>query len=904
MINFSNNKFFKFFEKTFFVVLLCALLQNCGSSSDGDKVEYPYKDGMVLVHFALENKLSRSIFPDMPTVNDITIFQLYGTASTAPNHEENWLGTFEKGLNNASILLRPGTWNFTLYAFKNREDYNPILKGDKKNVVISQDYSGTVQFMLMLISDYDDHGYAHITIRLPSDITVDSVETIIDGEILDPPLVVNDDVIEYLNNEMTERDYYISFFLKDNNSKVIAVVSEILVIKNGQYSKKVFNLTKDDFNKPPAIPVDFKVTNYSGGILTFSWGNTYRNETGFILNDGTSDYLINAGLLSYDVPADNADGMKFTLKAINNFGDSGVAEYLAIKAGIPVGLSAEALSSSSIKISWQTVTNAVTYIIQRSASSTGPYIQVGNSSANTYTDNDVSPSTVYYYNVFARNIIGDSNTSNYVTSQTPAIPIPSNVSATVQSSNSISITWNATTEAKSYRIYRSTTATGTYTQIGTSDTVSYTDTGLTPSTIYYYKISTVTGKGSESGQSAYASAQTLAISVPSSVSATAQSPNSISITWNTITEAQSYRIYRSTTATGTYTQIGTSTTSSYSDNSLTPSTTYYYKVSTVTSSGAESGQSTYASAQTPAIPVPSNVSATSYSSSIIYVTWNNVSGATSYRIYRSSTATGTYTLAGTSASSGYYDEGLSPSTTYYYKVSTVTSTGTEGAQSVYVSAKTDAVPLLPPPSYYWALPVSGGIRVCWYSVSGAQGYTVYRSTSPNGTFTAIASNISANTYLDSISGSAKYYYTIATVNSQGVVGSTENLFVFVQGPGTLETLPYYSSDTQWALDSITATGNKNYRFQAPAGKNISILWADSKDGGNTFTPRLTGDIIVNAYYEDTGEIIFMGQDNGYLNGNGNSVCKFYCFTARYIIVEVEPYSANTIGTFYIKWKRD
>ena len=79
---------------------------------------------------------------------------------------------------------------------------------------------------------------------------------------------------------------------------------------------------------------------------------------------------------------------------------------------------------------------------------------------------------------------------------------------------------------------------------------------------------------------------------------------------------------------------------------------------------------------------PSGVAAIVDGSSI-YITWQPVSGANSYKIYRSSSADGSYKLNGGASSASYRDN--SPMSGYnYYKVSAVNNLG-EGLQSSYAS---------------------------------------------------------------------------------------------------------------------------------------------------------------------------------------------------------------------------
>ncbi|HEX4956118.1 MAG TPA: fibronectin type III domain-containing protein [Thermoanaerobaculia bacterium] len=84
---------------------------------------------------------------------------------------------------------------------------------------------------------------------------------------------------------------------------------------------------------------------------------------------------------------------------------------------------------------------------------------------------------------------------------------PTGLSATAVSSSQINLSWSAVSGATEYRILRSTTSGGPYTQVGTSTTTSFSNTGLTASTTYYYVVRSFAT--CESGNSAQASATTL-----------------------------------------------------------------------------------------------------------------------------------------------------------------------------------------------------------------------------------------------------------------------------------------------------------------------------------------------------------------------------------------------------------
>jgi subtilisin-like proprotein convertase family protein len=92
---------------------------------------------------------------------------------------------------------------------------------------------------------------------------------------------------------------------------------------------------------------------------------------------------------------------------------------------------------------------------------------------------------------------------------TPPAP-PTGVSASAVSQTQVNLSWSSSVGASSYNVLRSSTSGGPYTQVGTSATTSFSNTGLTCGTTYYYVVQAV--GACTSGNSAQASAATSACS--------------------------------------------------------------------------------------------------------------------------------------------------------------------------------------------------------------------------------------------------------------------------------------------------------------------------------------------------------------------------------------------------------
>ncbi len=192
---------------------------------------------------------------------------------------------------------------------------------------------------------------------------------------------------------------------------------------------------------------------------------------------------------------------------------------------------------------------------------------------------------------------------------------PSGLGATATSSSQINLSWTASSSSCSvtYNIFRSTTSGFTPSsanQIASGITsTTFSNTGLSPSTTYYYLVEG-TNSGGTSAASNQANATTQAGSctvptAPSGLGATAISSSQINLSWTASTSSCSvtYNVFRSTTSgftAGSGNQIASSVaTSTYSDTGLAASTTYYYLVEG-TNSGGTSAASNQANATTTA----------------------------------------------------------------------------------------------------------------------------------------------------------------------------------------------------------------------------------------------------------------------------------------------------------------
>lgn len=245
-------------------------------------------------------------------------------------------------------------------------------------------------------------------------------------------------------------------------------------------------------------------------------------------------------------------------------------------------------------------------------------------------------------------------------------------------------------------------------------------------------------------------------STPTNLSANAVAYNRVDLSWIASSDNKvvtGYWIVRDGVA------IASSTTNSFSDATVLPSTTYSYQVIAFDAVGNNSALSNTATTTTPQAPdteaptAPTNLVAGVASSSQINLSWNastdNI-GVSGYNIYRNGSANPIATVTTTT----FGDAGLAASTSYSYTVK-----AKDSAENISGSSNTASATTLPPPSDGT---LSGAVRnvtdntalagvtikVSTFGIKGKKGLVttattnssgVYAVTLKQGSYTVVAS---------------------------------------------------------------------------------------------------------------------------------------------------------------------
>jgi fibronectin type 3 domain-containing protein len=400
-----------------------------------------------------------------------------------------------------------------------------------------------------------------------------------------------------------------------------------------------------------------------------------------------------------------------------------------------------------VALSWNASTGATAYNLQRSTVNGSGYANVVTQAGTSYTNTGLTNGTTYYYVVSATNAGGTSANSTQA-SATPVAPpaAPTGLTATAGDTQ-VSLSWTASSGATSYNVLRSTVNGSGYATVSSPTTTSYTNTGLTDGTTYYFVV-TATNAGGTSGNSNQASATPAASGGTTTLGDTddrdSQSDNaqgtnptisasqyddayfkfSLSSISGTVTNAK-LRVYRSDINQGSITMtvyhtqndtwvqsgtvpgLGTSILAvtngaiGYVEWDVTSYVQGQMSGDKIASFGMDTSSSSYTNLSTrenasnqPQLVIttsgvtipsaPTGVTATGGNAQAA-LSWTASSGATSYNVKRSTVSGSGYATVSSPTTTSYTNTGLTNGTTYYYVVTAVNSAGESGNSSQVIA---------------------------------------------------------------------------------------------------------------------------------------------------------------------------------------------------------------------------
>jgi chitodextrinase len=463
----------------------------------------------------------------------------------------------------------------------------------------------------------------------------------------------------------------------------------------------------------PSAPSGLNATTASGSQIDLSWPAStdnvgvsgYRIERCAGAGCGNFAEIATTGSTSYSATLlASATSYSFRVRAYDavslNSGYSPTASrttHDVTPPSAPASLTANAASGTQINLIWSAASDnvgVVEYFVEScQGGGCGNFAPLVTTSSTSHNATGLSPATSYRYRVRARdafpNYGGYSPTASETTVDTVAPSQPSGLTATAISETRIDLAWFASTDNVGVFGYQVERCQGggcsNYAPIATPTGAAFSDTGLSASTTYRYRVLARDALPNWSSPSAIAIETTLdtqAPSAPAGLTAMAASAAQVDLSWTASTDnvgVTGYAVQRCQGAgCSSFSQIATPGGTSFSDSGLSPTTTYRYQVVARDALPNWSSPSNIATALTPALPdtqapsTPSALVLTAIPGQLL-LSWNastdNVS-VIEYRVERCQVGTScpTYSDIGGSATTTFADSTAVAPNSFMYRV--------------------------------------------------------------------------------------------------------------------------------------------------------------------------------------------------------------------------------------------
>lgn len=409
-----------------------------------------------------------------------------------------------------------------------------------------------------------------------------------------------------------------------------------------------------------------------------------------------------------------------------------------------------------LRVEWKATPGATGYNVYKYNGS--KYMKIGSTNASKlyFDDPNVKANSSASYIVRGYNASGEDAGASPAVSGYYVKPTDK-ITATLQA-DSVKVSWTAVSGATYYQVYRRViNADGTrsgWTFLGKKDakTLTHTDkSGLVNNTNYEYTVRAYTAKGA-SGVCRFSAVRFIPAPTVTAKAVT----GGAKISWNAISGAKSYNIYRMYNGDKHWTYIKTvpAGTLTYTDTAVTSGRNVFYTVRAVTANGASAYK---ASAKLSYIGIPHITSAANVLNGV-QVKWNAVPRANGYRVYRRAAGEKHWSYITTVKGTTYLDKNCKAGVYYRYTVKTV-------FYSMFSDCETGLlVRHIPAPKLKSIVNTGSGIQVKWQGSSAAAQYRVYRRANGEKSWSYIGATTSTQ-YLDKNVTAGRYYrYTVRAVN--------------------------------------------------------------------------------------------------------------------------------------------
>lgn len=567
-----------------------------------------------------------------------------------------------------------------------------------------------------------------------------------------------------------------------------------------------------DFTIPhalaPAAP-NVQLSLLPGKVVSLTW-DSVPGATGYYVSqlDQQGNWrkgTLSASETSFQISRLERDKpYKFIVEAVNASGATAtITESLTIPYNPPpqpTGLTATALSTTEVRLTWQSVSAATGYRIYRPGTVSSILVGTIGADQTSFTVTGLTTNTGYSFSVEAFNDDGRSfGWSPFVRTLDDPPTAPGNVLIAPLSPTSVRITWTDSLRETSYEIQQGS---------GSSVVRTFNSTlcnwyGLVPGTTYQFRVI-----AKNSGGATASDWVSIRIANPPTgatyLNAVAPNWNSVQLTWNDGQAETGYRIFQQNGTDRSLIATLSADVTSYAVTGLSGNTAYQFSIEAFNADGTKAAS--FPMARTPLAPptAPGNFVAVSAAPTQVQLSWIDSANETTYRIERVTNGVTTSTVI-SAGSTAYTMSGLLPNREYQFRIIAVNNSGS--ASTNWLTVRTPEAPPSAPTGLRATNVGQTFVSLIWNDIATNEtGYRVYQTTSG---VERLVTTLAANTIQFTINGLVKetaYRFRVAAFNAVG--------------------------ETRSALLSVTTLAEllppiRNFTAVAVGSRDVQLTWNDT-----------------------------------------------------------------------------
>lgn len=482
---------------------------------------------------------------------------------------------------------------------------------------------------------------------------------------------------------------------------------------------------------------------------------------------------------------------------------------------------AVSLRNGAVVFNWSAVSGVSGYAIYKLNGTDFSKVATVDSKTTSYTDYSVKNNVTYTYGVAATDSKG--NSGFYKTFEVTYIAAPKTSFEIVKTG--INVSWEKIDGAEKYIVYKATMVNGNWSDWSNVQTVegtraTWVDTAVKKGETYRYAAAAVVN-GIETAHVNDSSIkyvpQITSLDTPTVTAK--NTAKGVTVSWNSIANAESYIVYRSIYNTSTkkwakWSVIKSGVTeTTYADTTVKLGTTYKYTVRAVNGDIKSGYEGTEALKYNviPTVKIANTASG-------IKVSWSTAANATGYTVYRSQYDTKAKKWSGwknmgtaKANKTSWVDKKVTSGVNYKYTVRALNGK----VASSYKASST--LIFLTQPTVKFAN-AAAGVKVSWSKVKGATGYTVYRSELKDGKWSSWSNRGTAKSNKSSwvdkkVTSGVTYKYTVRAVNGKVKSSYTDTKGLNYLAQPTVQVKAVSNGiNVAWS-QSAGATGFTVYRSQ-------------------------------------------------------------------------------------------